>query len=416
MAAIQVTETSVEGQNVQRAIDFVRDMGHTSMADNILAFLRDGRLYHKTMNENGDTHPRSRDITISDAVIQYHFTNAADRATPMDADKHFGNIVELSRTLVHEKVHAHQGLGTWIWGNLPGRSGHEIEAWGKTIRWLDEWLETHKERHDALPPGDAAGRARLLKKMQVLTAVKVDTIGACIGEGHYTDLKALEKEQVGLQAWIAQETAGVSTPLPPLPPLPGEASFPMRAAAVAVGIAAVAAVTGGLAAAHAGPFGSKATGAPGATAPAVVRAYGLGLTGASAELSFSAMVLGTCPPPDAKYMGTMFTGGWKIAESGAASTADQSVNMLALPTSPFGVAMNGKIGSKGALDVRGDSSIEFMHLILEVPTIPPGPLKAPIQVTGTADVRLHFTGTPAIGTVTGDCGATYQTGGTISPP
>ena len=30
MAAIQVNETSVEGQNVQRAIDFVRDMGHYS--------------------------------------------------------------------------------------------------------------------------------------------------------------------------------------------------------------------------------------------------------------------------------------------------------------------------------------------------------------------------------------------------
>ncbi len=34
----------------------------------------------------------------------------------------------------------------------------------------------------------------------------------------------------------------------------------------------------------------------------------------------------------------------------------------------------------------------------------------------TADVALHITGSPAVGTVAGDCGGTYQVTGTIAPP
>ena len=152
------------------------------------------------------------------------------------------------------------------------------------------------------------------------------------------------------------------------------------------------------------------------TPVAAVKPYGVGLTGASAELAFANFVQGPCPAPDVKYMAPMFSGGWKVAESGAAVPTDQSVNMLALPTSPFGVALNGKIGPTGGLDVSGDSNIEFMHLMLMVPLIPLGPIKTPVNVTGSADVTLHFTGTPAIGTVSGDCAGTYQATGTIAPP
>jgi hypothetical protein len=198
--------------------------------------------------------------------------------------------------------------------------------------------------------------------------------------------------------------------------------FPARLVPIGVGGLLLFGSVIGAAGLRLGPFAPAGThtsqaGQPGQPAPAaVVKPYGLGLEGASAELKFAGFVAGTCPAGNLKFMSPMFSGGWKIGDTSAAAPTDQSVSMVGLPTSPFAVAMNGKIGPTGALDVNGDSSIEFVHLMLAVPPIPPGKLQMPLNVTGSADVRLHFIGNPAIGTVTGDCGGTYQATGTIAPP
>ena len=204
----------------------------------------------------------------------------------------------------------------------------------------------------------------------------------------------------------------------------GKSVHRRRTRAILVGagvtLAAVSGVTVALVFGHVAPVSHVAQASPkstaGVQATPAPNPFGLGLTGTSAELQFSNLRLGNCPAADAQYIGSSFSGGWRIAVQASSSPSDQSVNMLALPSSPFGVAMNGTIGPTGSLDVSGDSSIQSMRLRLELPRIPAGNLAAAIAVTGSADVSLHFVGSPNIGTVTGDCSGTYAVAGTISPP
>jgi hypothetical protein len=187
--------------------------------------------------------------------------------------------------------------------------------------------------------------------------------------------------------------------------------------AILVGIAVLFVLITGVAVfAKVGPFQPAThTAGSGTQLPPSAKAFGTSLNGTSAELSFAGFVLGTCPPQDQQYMGSMFTGGWKTTVGPGAGVL-QSVNMLGLSTSFAAPALNGNLPPDGALDVSGDSSVEFLHLQLQISKPPAGPLTAPVRVTGMAMVKLHFVGTPAIGTVTGDCGATYnQVTGTFSP-
>ena len=193
-------------------------------------------------------------------------------------------------------------------------------------------------------------------------------------------------------------------------------SLPMAVIVGGAAILLLLAIVGAGAAAHLGPFATAAaTNHTGPAAPATAKAFGTSLDNSNAELKFDHFVLGACPPQDAKYTAPTFTGGWHTAVMPGAGNL-QAANMVGLPTSPFAVAMNGTIDPTGLLDVRGDSNIENMRLRVMVPRPPAGPLRMPVNVTGTADVALHFTGQPAIGTVTGDCNATYQVTGTFAAP
>ena len=277
-------------------------------------------------------------------------------------------------------------------------------------------------------PKNIAIQAKILKKQLGGAVIDAET-GACIGVGPvHLDGEGLivigGRSDPALVGYGGVPQVKTIEPLAPVPPGP-RAVGPLRSRVVPFAVGGLLLLgigIGGAKVMNLGPFSTG--GSPGAASPAgsagAARAtatpYGLGLTGASAELQFGGFALGACPASDVQYMGKSFSGGWKIAEGPAGVPTDESVNMLALPSSPFGNALNGKIGPTGRLDVGGDSSIEFMHLMLDVPRIPPGTIAAPVNVTGSADVKLHFTGTPALGTVTGDCEATYQATGTIDPP
>ena len=108
-----------------------------------------------------------------------------------------------------------------------------------------------------------------------------------------------------------------------------------------------------------------------------------------------------------------FSGGWMIDVSSSTVPRVQSVNLLPLPTSPFGVPLNGTIGATGILDASGDSKIEFLHLLLNIPL---SPIDAPTPVTGSAEVKLHFLDSPVAGTVAGDCAGTYTATGMLALP
>jgi hypothetical protein len=134
---------------------------------------------------------------------------------------------------------------------------------------------------------------------------------------------------------------------------------------------------------------------------------GLGWTGTTVELTFANLTFGQCASATRAGVPPTFGGGWTMAtQPGAGSNV--ALNMLALPTSPFAPALNGSIAPTGVLQVSGDSAVEAMNLTLDIPSVPAGPLSAPLNVTGSAQVALH--------TSTGDCHTGWTVSGTLAPP
>ncbi len=134
---------------------------------------------------------------------------------------------------------------------------------------------------------------------------------------------------------------------------------------------------------------------------------GLAWTGATVDLTFRDLTFGRCATSMRAGVPPTFGGGWAMSMAPGAG-ANVALNMLALPTSPFAPALNGSIAPSGALVVSGDSAIEAMNLTLQVPSVPAGPLAAPLTVTGSAQVALH--------TTTGDCQTGWTVSGTLAPP
>ncbi|MDR3637357.1 MAG: hypothetical protein P4L84_26370, partial [Isosphaeraceae bacterium] len=216
-----------------------------------------------------------------------------------------------------------------------------------------------------------------------------------------------------------------TTPLPePTPPettpTPGERHGWFAPAAIVLGCVAIVVVGGGLllgrggtAAPSSSPPVSSATAAipppsssPAAQASPTPGPVGLGWTGTTVELTFANLTFGQCASATRAGVPPTFGGGWTMAtQPGAGSNV--ALNMLALPTSPFAPALNGSIAPTGVLQVSGDSAVEAMNLTLDIPSVPAGPLSAPLNVTGSAQVALH--------TSTGDCHTGWTVSGTLAP-
>lgn len=184
-ASVQVTENSTEGQNIRAAADFIRSMGQEALANNILQWLRDGKIYYdRTLRENGDTGAYSKDITIGSSIIR-NDNNAQARQTPFDPNRDFESIAMLARTLIHEKVHAHQNMFFIIWGNLPGKTDHELDAWGQTFNAMDDWLRALWQQYLDTPASNTDARLAILHKMDRITAMKLTYMGDYMGDNDY---------------------------------------------------------------------------------------------------------------------------------------------------------------------------------------------------------------------------------------
>ena len=182
---------SIEGTNIRAAAGFLREMGFSDVADNVLKMLRDGKLYwDPTMPDNGDTSPTG-DITINHNIIRHpHAAGKHKQNKPFDRERDFAAIVELARTLFHEKVHVHQSALFKIGSNLThGATPHEQEAWEETILALNRWFRTLYDAYRAIPEDPrektnaqirnakrAQRRRALLKAIAVLDA-KITYLG-----------------------------------------------------------------------------------------------------------------------------------------------------------------------------------------------------------------------------------------------
>jgi hypothetical protein len=160
-----------------------------------------------------------------------------------------------------------------------------------------------------------------------------------------------------------------------------------------------------------GPLGSS-TGSPQPSVPSFADDFKKKFEGKKMDLDFAGFVQGDCPAEDTKYMSKTFGGGWTMSVSPGTGSA-VSVKLEPLPNSPFGSTLAGTIASTGVLDARGDSTTSFTHLVLQLPIVLTGPST---PLTGSADVKLHFVGQPAIGTKTGDCAGQYKVTGMVSSP
>src|SRR5438105_10155081 len=124
---------SDEWKNIESAAAFIRKMGDDAVADNIIKMLKNHDIYwDPTLPENGDTSVTG-DITINKSLI--HHSKAAGPKKyqhPFDPDSDFLEVLELARTLFHEKVHVHQSCFFKAVSNVcDDGNAHESEAWGK---------------------------------------------------------------------------------------------------------------------------------------------------------------------------------------------------------------------------------------------------------------------------------------------
>lgn len=196
--SVQIKEDSEEGKNVKAAADLIRHLGSPKKADNILEMLKAGRLYwDPTLKENGDTDNLgwSKDLTIAGYLI--HNTMVQKRGKPFDPEdpNDYDSLVNLSRTLCHEKVHVHQWRTGHVWASLLTTCmSHEYDAWTDTINNIGKWVLTAQEDYQAIPESDKAGRIKALKRLIDLIKLEAGTIDGLVENGHF--------------AWFESDPAG----------------------------------------------------------------------------------------------------------------------------------------------------------------------------------------------------------------
>lgn len=204
----QVSEGSVEGQNVLTAAKFIEAMGQRDMAENIREWLRDGKIYHEQITGgDGDGRVDGDEITIDNTSIRPATSRGAGR--PLDPDKDFAQVANLARILIHEKIHVHQSTlnvaASAVREAFTGGSWAEVDAWDQTIEAMEKWLDSISKIEGALPTGDGSSREALVQWYEEEVAVldlKVSYIGDYLDRSFMHDdrKEELEKEREELKA------------------------------------------------------------------------------------------------------------------------------------------------------------------------------------------------------------------------
>ncbi|MDP2873349.1 MAG: copper amine oxidase N-terminal domain-containing protein [Bacillota bacterium] len=125
VAAAPRSLSPAERVRVERAIQFLRDMGDDGWADNVETWLEGARIEaDDSLSANATT---NRGGTI---VIRGDLLGALTDAELADQVKAFEKDSWLARLLVHEKTHAHQAPEGGAMDNGPSRTGEDWDASG----------------------------------------------------------------------------------------------------------------------------------------------------------------------------------------------------------------------------------------------------------------------------------------------
>ena len=136
---------STEETNILFAVfDFLVEMGNGKELVNIIEWLRDGKVrWDDKLDSQGKT--EGEIIYIRRDIMN----PPANQNKPFDRDKDFADIVNLTLTLIHEKVHAHQGSYYVAfseindWNPLGGDNDADVDAWITELSVLDQWISKY---------------------------------------------------------------------------------------------------------------------------------------------------------------------------------------------------------------------------------------------------------------------------------
>lgn len=177
--SVEVTagDGSPAAQNIQQAIDFLRDIGDTEMADEIANWYSDGwtngsKIFRDpNPGGNADTNTVGT-ITLSDSAV--------GAKAVFDPVKDFDKIVSLAKTLTHEMTHVHQNVIWKGWNSIEKGwidtvQDHEVEGWETALGALRSWHDILWARY--YEEKDPAKKLVIAQQMKVIADVEAETWG-----------------------------------------------------------------------------------------------------------------------------------------------------------------------------------------------------------------------------------------------
>ncbi len=214
---VTITPTSVEGQNISTAAQFLQDRGHLTEATQIRTRLNaGGYTSDPNLKENAETSATSGNTNLSTSIVRHPLP--AERGTPFNINTDFQLVLPLARTLFHENVHSNQSYMSQWWGLMPGETTHETEAWTKTI-WAEfNWIVTG-QAYMGLPPNIAGPNAISPRNLNFMLSDLISYVGS-FKENNYYGLSSsasavypfldnhLQGVQTNLNNFLEQQAAG----------------------------------------------------------------------------------------------------------------------------------------------------------------------------------------------------------------
>lgn len=246
---VRVQPGTIQHQNIQTAITFLRDHGDTQAADEIQKLLDEGQIYvDSELAENAETSALNN-LTLNPSVAGH--TMPFNRDEPLDPEADFQQVLELARTLYHENIHAnHQSyMSWWISGITPGNS-KERHAWSQTLGAMERWLNVERAQFDVFyrpttPGMSPADELRELRKIETKMRVLARYFGDYRGNKYFggndegwvsSNLNYLQHEQetyVGPRIQKLDQSTNQPTAQTPSAGPPAAAAAPTPAPAAA---------------------------------------------------------------------------------------------------------------------------------------------------------------------------------------
>ncbi len=146
---VQVEPDTPAYQNVETGIQFLRDHGDDTAADEIQKSLDDGEIYSDPDVDGYGETTNLNDVKIAPGVLGHNNARGTDRTFDSGNDNDYRAIVTLAQTLYHENIHRnHQNYLYWTWTFYTDKESNkgENDAWSQTLDAMDRWLTVEANR------------------------------------------------------------------------------------------------------------------------------------------------------------------------------------------------------------------------------------------------------------------------------